>query len=93
MLKRDFIHMLRNPLLLLARLFQSIFLSILVGGAYFQIDRFDNYIVENELGENVAGVDFYTLSGFMFFICIVSIFGNMAPGAVLFPKEKLIFMK
>ena len=42
-LKKDVINVLRNPLILQAKVFQSIFMGLFVGGVYFALDQRNQY--------------------------------------------------
>lgn len=44
-------------------------------------------------GESIAGSDFFTLTGFFFFLSIAGLMSALSPVAIVFPKERVVFLK
>lgn len=65
-----------------ARIIQSIILGLLTGGVYFAVDK--DY---NER-KNVT-----TILGMFFFFCMTAFMGALSPVSIVFPKERLVFLK
>lgn len=72
-----------------SRIMSSIILGLFVGGVYWQIG--ENYV--SPINPNVRTVDFMTLSGFFFFLCMVGFMSSLSPVAIVFPKERVVFLK
>jgi ATP-binding cassette, subfamily G (WHITE), eye pigment precursor transporter len=83
LIKRDIINMLRNPILVKSRFIQIIYLTIYMGGLYFNAGRTD---YTNPLNWN-------TIAGFLFFIILDILFQAMVPIALVFPSERAVFLK
>lgn len=88
--RRDFLNALRNPVVFRTRLFISIVLGLLIGGVYFNLS--DNYIIL-EQGEKIAGIDFYSLAGLLFFMSMTGFMSSLTPVTIVFPKERAVFLK
>lgn len=88
--KRDFLNTARNPMVVKARFIQSIILGLFVGGVYWRISR--NYVSQNG-NPNVRTVDFITLVGFFFFMCMTGFMSSLSPVSIVFPKERVVFLK
>lgn len=90
-LKRDVLNMMRNPLVIKARIMQTIFLGLFVGGVYFGTDKRDQYVVQangpdGANSELIAGTDFYTLTGLLFFLSISGMMTALSPVSIVFPR-------
>lgn len=79
---RDFINIVRNPLLVKARFFQTIFMAIYAGGLFFGVAQ--NYL-------SISG--WSGLLGFSFFLGANSLMLSMGPVAIVFPQERNVFLK
>lgn len=82
LLYRDFINIVRNPLLVKARFFQTIFMAVYAGGLFFGVGR--NFLSQ-------AG--WLGLMGFSFFLGANSLMIAMGPVAIVFPAERNVFLK
>ena len=83
LIKRDIINILRNPVLVKSRFIQIIYLTIYIGGLYFNAGRKD---YTNILNWN-------TIAGFFFFIVLDVLFQGLVPLALVFPTERAVFLK
>ena len=63
--------------------FQAIFLGLYVGGLYFDLGNKDYTVTSN----------WYSIAGFFFFINISFLMAFLSPVALIFPKERQIFLK
>ena len=88
-IKRDFLNTVRNPMVVKSRILSSIILGLFVGGVYWKIGH--NYIDTNN--PNVRTVDFMTLAGLFFFLCVMGLLSSLSPVAIVFPKERVVFFK
>jgi hypothetical protein len=66
----------RNPLLLRAKLFQTIFTALFVGGVYFDLRSKGPY-TDNQI--------FLALGGLMLFLSISALIMSAGPVAITFP--------
>lgn len=82
-IKRDFLNTARNPMVVKSRIFSSIILGLFVGGVYWKIGH--NY-VDSSGNASVRTVDFMTLTGLMFFLCVTGFMSSLSPVAIVFPK-------
>ena len=89
-MKKDLLNTLRNPLVLKVKFIQSIILSLLVGGAYFSLGR--DFSVSTSLTPQQSQ-DFITLLGFFYFISVSGLMTTLSPISIVFPKERLVFLK
>ena len=64
---------------------QTIILGLIIGGVYFDTDKRTEYIVTQGTNQ-IAGVDFYTLTGLLFFLSISGMMSSLSPVAIVFPK-------
>jgi len=83
LLKRDILNNVRNPLLVRARIIQIAFMAIFTGGLYFSAGRSD---YTDKLQWN-------TIAGYMFFTVVDIFFQAMTPVALVFPSERVVFLK
>jgi len=83
LVKRDFINIIRNPMLFKSRFIQSIFLGLFMGGVYFNAGRKD-YITQT---------NWVAIIGFFFFSAIGSLMSALAPMSLVFPTERAVFLK
>jgi hypothetical protein len=82
-MRRDFLNIIRNPLLFKSRLFQFLFLGIYIGGLFFSAGRQDY----------VGILSWSAITGFLFEINILSMMSSLGPIAVVFPLERAVFLK
>ncbi len=61
---------------------QSIILGLFVGGVYWKISK--EYV--NPTNPNIRTVDFITLAGLLFFLCVTGFMSSLSPVAIVFPK-------
>jgi ABC-type multidrug transport system permease subunit len=73
----------RNPILLKAKFFQSLFVWLYVGGLFFDAGSLDY----------TASSNFNYLVGFMFFLTIAALMSVLTPISIEFPKEKVVLYK
>lgn len=83
LVKRDAINVYRNPMMLKSRLIQSVVMGLYAGGLYFRIGE-ENY-------DNLPR--WYSLVGFLFFLAMSSFMFALGPVTLVFPTERLIFLK
>jgi len=81
-IKRDFFNTVRNPMVVKSRIMMSIVLGLFVGGVYWKVSH--NYIDPNN--PNVRSVDFMTLTGLLFFLCVTGFMSSLSPVSIVFPK-------
>jgi hypothetical protein len=62
-------------MLIKSKIFQGIFLSLFIGGLYFNIGTRDYTNIQN----------WYSITGFLFFMCISGIMSALAPVTLTFP--------
>jgi hypothetical protein len=84
LIHRNFLNTTRNPMLLRSKVFQTIFLSIFVGGIYFDI-RSNGPYTDKQVWN--------TLTGFMFFQTITGMMTALSPITITFPAERTVFLK
>jgi hypothetical protein len=77
LLTRDFINIRRNPLILRARVFQTIILGLISGGLFWGMG--DNY---SQLG---LSVDFNSKNGALFFLAVSAFMSALSPIMLTFP--------
>ena len=73
LLGRDFKNVIRNPLLIKSRIFQTIFISIYIAGAYYKFS-----------GDYTNQISWHKYTGFFFFMSI-SMMIALAPVTLIFP--------
>ena len=83
LLSRDFKNIIRNPLLVKARFFQTTILYIYVGGLFY--NNFQNDYTNPKEWQGVTG--------FFFFISLNSLMIALVPLTITFPQERQIFLK
>ena len=72
---RNILNTVRNPLLLKAKLSQSIFIALFLGGIYFGAAERDLTVTDQ----------FNTVAGFMFFLAINQFMTSLSPISIAFP--------
>lgn len=82
-MKRDLLNTVRNPMVVKSRILSSIILGLFVGGVFWKIGH--NY-VDTTGNPNVRTVDFMTLTGLLFFLCVTGFMSSLSPVAIVFPK-------
>lgn len=85
--KRDFLNTARNPMIVRARIVMTIILGLYVGGVYWKIGH--DYIDQS----GTRTPDFMTLTGFLFFVSMSSFMTALSPVSIIFPKERVVFLK
>jgi len=78
LVKRAFFNTVRNPMLMRSKVIQGIFMGLFIGGLFFDIGTKD-YILRS---------NWMSISGFLFFICIMALMGAMSPVVLTFPLER-----
>lgn len=86
--RKDWYNTLRNPMVVKTRVIQSIILSLLVGGAYFNLDQ--NY---DPVDQFYGNENFSTMIGLMFFLNMFSFMSALSPVTLVFPRERQVFLK
>jgi ATP-binding cassette, subfamily G (WHITE), eye pigment precursor transporter len=82
LLGRDIKNILRNPMLIKSRIFQTILQSIYVGGLYCNIGhKYEDTIT------------WHALTGFFYFLALNAVFIPLLPAALTFPQERNVFLK
>lgn len=80
---RAFLNTVRNPMLVRSKIIQGIFMSLFIGGLFFDIGTRD-YEVRSF---------WISITGFMFFINIFALMGAISPIVLTFPLERDVFFK
>ena len=70
-------------MLIKLRVFQTIFMSVYIGGLYYRFSG--NYL------EDVN--NWKSLTGFLFFITVNLLFNSLVPVELVFPLERVVFLK
>ena len=83
LLRRDATNIYRNPMMLKSRLIQSLVMGLYAGGLYFRLGDEDYESV----------VRWYSLVGFLYFLSMSSFMFALGPMTLVFPTERLIFLK
>jgi len=76
LMHRNVLNTTRNPMLLKSKILQSIFLSLFVGGIYFDV-RSNGPYTDKQVWN--------TLTGLLFFLTISSLMTALSPVAITFP--------
>lgn len=82
LLGRDFVNVIRNPMLIKMRFVQTIFISLYAGWLYYQFN-----------GNYVDTLNWRALTGFFFFLSINLTMLALAPVQLVFPSERSVFLK
>ena len=83
LLQRDLLNLLRNPMILKARVVQMIFIAVLLGGLYWKIGTRD-----------YTNLTYWNaITGCFFFATMDIFFQSTMPVALVFPLERLVFLK
>lgn len=80
---RSTINTIRNPMLLRAKVFQSIFMALIIGGIFFDAGNRDYTQLTS----------WQTITGFLFFMTINSMMMTLSPITLTFPLERDVFFK
>lgn len=75
LLHRSTINTIRNPMLFRAKIFQSIFMALFVGGLFFDIG----------LKDYTQRTNWQSITGFLFFLTINSMMMTLSPITLTFP--------
>lgn len=78
LLHRASLNALRNPMLIKSKLIQGIFMSLFIGGLYFDIGTKDY----------TQRPYWLSITGFLFFLTILSLMGAISPVVLTFPVER-----
>jgi hypothetical protein len=82
LLRRDVRNIVRNPLMIKSRLFQTIVLAMYMGGLFCKFGP-----------DYTDPITFHALSGFFCFLSINCVFIALTPIALLFPQDRTVFLK
>lgn len=82
LINRDFLNVIRNPMLIKLRFFQSVFIALLVGGAYYRFT-----------GNYTDSLNWWALTGYFFFLAIGMVMLALTPVTLVFPTERDVFLK
>lgn len=80
---RSVVNTIRNPMLFKAKILQSIFMALFVGGLYFNIGKKDY----------TQMTSWQSITGFLFFLTINSMMMTLSPITLAFPLERDVFFK
>lgn len=80
---RNFLNIIRNPMLFKSKLMQSIFMAVFVGGIFFDIGTRDY----------TTKAFWNSITGFLFFLGISALFNTLSPITLTFPLEREVFFK
>lgn len=83
LVKRSTINTFRNPILFRAKILQSIFMALFVGGLFFDIGTKDY----------TQRTNWQSITGFLFFLTINSMMMTLSPISLAFPLERDVFFK
>lgn len=83
LVQRSTINTLRNPMLFKAKVLQSIFMALFIGGLFFDIGTKDY----------TQRVNWQSVTGFLFFVTINSMMMTLSPITLAFPLERDVFFK
>jgi ATP-binding cassette, subfamily G (WHITE), eye pigment precursor transporter len=83
LMRRDFLNILRNPMLFKSRLFQYVFLGVYIGGLFFSAGRQDYN----------SALHWSAITGFLFENNILNMMSSLTPISVVFPLERAVFLK
>ena len=87
LLKRDVINILRNPIILKARIIQTLFLGIFIGGLFFNAGRdYTGQTSQNDANSRA-------LIGCLFFFTINNLMMALSAVVLTFPIEREVFRK
>lgn len=78
LVKRAVLNTIRNPMLIKSKIVQGIFMGLFIGGLFFDIGTLDYTIRPYWL----------SITGFMFFVCILALMGAMSPVVLTFPMDR-----
>lgn len=82
LIKRDFLNVIRNPMLIKLRIIQTIFISLFTAGVYYRFT-----------GEYIDNTNWKAVTGFYFFISIGLLMSSLTPVELVFPTERNVFLK
>jgi hypothetical protein len=74
---RDFKSVIRNPLMVKSRFFQTTILYIYIGGLFYHIS-----------GNYTNPTDWHAITGFLFFISLNTFMISLVPITLVFPTER-----
>lgn len=87
LIRRDILNILRNPILLRSRIFQTIFLGLFLGGLYFNVGRnYDGHTNQNNANSRA-------LIGMLFYLNWSTFFNSLSAVILTFPIEREVFRK
>ena len=82
---RDLINIRRNPLILRARVLQTIILGLITGAIFYDLPK--DYFLGS------LSVGFNSRNGCLFFISTSSFMSSLSPLMLTFPQERAVFLK
>ena len=83
LIKRDSINNIRNPILIKSRIIQILYLTVYIGGLFFNAGKKDY----------TDPINWNTIAGYLFFITLDILIQAMMPIALVFPSERSVFLK
>ena len=83
LIQRSIINTYRDPMLFKAKLFQSIFMALIIGGIYFDVGTKDY----------TQRTNWQSITGFLFFMTINAFMTTLGPITLSFPLERDVFFK
>lgn len=83
LIHRSTINTLRNPMLFKAKVLQSMFMALFIGGLFFDIGTKDY----------TQRINWQSITGFLFFMTINSMMMTLSPITLAFPLERDVFFK
>ena len=75
LVRKDLLNTARNPMLLKMRIVSTVFISVFASGVFYRFN-----------GDFSFGLNWFSLTGFMFFMAISTMMGALAPITMVFPS-------
>jgi ABC-type multidrug transport system permease subunit len=82
LLERDVKEVMRHPMMIKSRFFQTVFLSIYLGGIYCRFGA-----------DYTNTITWQTVTGFLFFLSISSVFMSFTPATLVFLQQRSVILK
>jgi ATP-binding cassette subfamily G (WHITE) protein 2 len=83
LIKRNYLNIVRHPMMIRSKLIQSIYLSLFLGGLYYNLGSKD--YTDPSVWNTVIGL--------LFYLCTNAMMMALSPVSLTFPLEKSIFLK
>ena len=83
---RDFANIRRNPVLLMARIFQTVVISLIGGAVFWKLSN-------NYTDPSLSSKSFASKNGALFFLAVSTFMTSFSPVLITFPIEKPVFLK